>query len=154
MINDSMDSKILAQEERAIGRLAHETHTAIAIVQEIFLIEYEKLSVGAHIKSFLPLLAGNSVRAILNKQNARIDGGLEAVIFASRAQIGTSVSSQDRHTAGLEVVQLGGADERVDRGRTLIIWGLLQAHRSKLARQHVDARDGRGHSGVLACLRA
>ena len=74
MINDSMDSKILAQEERAIGRLAHETHTAIAIVQEIFLIEYEKLSVGAHIKSFLPLLAGNSVRAILNKQNARIDG--------------------------------------------------------------------------------
>jgi hypothetical protein len=73
MINDSMNSRILAREERAIERLAHETHTAIAKVQEIFLIEYEKLSVGAHIKSFLPLLAGNSVRVILDRQNAGID---------------------------------------------------------------------------------
>lgn len=74
MINDSMGSPILVQEERAIERLAHETHTAVAKVQEIFLIEYEKLSVGAHIKSFLPVLAGNSVRAILDRQNAGIDG--------------------------------------------------------------------------------
>jgi hypothetical protein len=74
MINDSMDSKILAQEQHAIERLAHETHTAITKVQEIFLIEYEKLSVGAHIKSFLPLLAGNSVRAILDRQNEGNDG--------------------------------------------------------------------------------
>lgn len=73
MINDSMGLKILVQEERAIERLAHETHTAIAKVQEIFLIEYEKLSVGAHIKSFLPLLASNSVRVILDRQNAADD---------------------------------------------------------------------------------
>ena len=73
MIYDLMHSKILAQEQHAIERLAHETHTGIAKVQEIFLIEYERLSVGAHIKSFLPLLASNSVRTILDRQNARND---------------------------------------------------------------------------------
>jgi hypothetical protein len=69
MINDSMDSQILAQEQWAIELLARETHTAVAKVQEIFLIEYAKLAVGAHIKSFLPLLTSNRVRGILDAKN-------------------------------------------------------------------------------------
>ena len=47
MIGDSMDSRILTQEERAIELLARETHTPIAKVQEIFLIEHAKLAEGA-----------------------------------------------------------------------------------------------------------
>jgi hypothetical protein len=68
MVNNSTDSQILTQERRAIELLARKTHTAITKVQEIFLIEYEKLAVGAHIKSFLPLLTNNRVKAILDKQ--------------------------------------------------------------------------------------
>jgi hypothetical protein len=62
------DSPILIQEERAIARLARDTHTALAKVQEIFLAEYERLAPHAHIKSFLPLIIGNRVRAILQKK--------------------------------------------------------------------------------------
>ena len=73
MINDSMDDEILSQEQWAIELLSRETHTAIAKVQEVFLIEYKKLAVNAHIKSYLPLLTGNSVRVILDAQNAEND---------------------------------------------------------------------------------
>lgn len=68
MINDSMDAQILSQEKWAIEVLARDTHTAIAKVQEIFLIEYRKLAVNARVKSYLPLLTNNSVRAFLNAQ--------------------------------------------------------------------------------------
>jgi hypothetical protein len=73
MTDDTVNRQILAQEERAIELLAKETHTAIAKVQEIFLIEYQKLASGAHIKSYLPLLTGNAVRVILDAQNAGND---------------------------------------------------------------------------------
>jgi hypothetical protein len=70
MIDDSMDSQILIQEQWAIELLARETHASVAKVQKIFLIEYAKLAAHAHIKSFLPLLTSNSVRCILDAQNA------------------------------------------------------------------------------------
>ena len=70
MINDSIDSEILSQEQWAIELLSRETHTAIAKVQDVFLTEYKKLAVNAHIKSYLPLLTSNSVRVILDAQNA------------------------------------------------------------------------------------
>ncbi|MGO9930728.1 MAG: hypothetical protein ACLPV8_02800 [Steroidobacteraceae bacterium] len=73
MINDSMDAQILSQEQWAIEALARDTHTAVAKVQEIFLIEYRKLAAHAHVKSYLPLLASNSVRVILGALNARND---------------------------------------------------------------------------------
>lgn len=66
-----MDAQILSQEKRAIELLASETHTAIAKVQEVFLIEYKKLAVNARVKSYLPLLTRKSVRLILDAQNAR-----------------------------------------------------------------------------------
>jgi hypothetical protein len=71
MINDSMDAQLLSQEQRAIESLARDTHTAVAKVQEIFLIEYRKLAVHAHVRSYLPLLTSNSVRVILSAQNAQ-----------------------------------------------------------------------------------
>jgi hypothetical protein len=74
MVNDSTNSQILKQEKRAIELLAHKTHTAIPKVQEIFLIEYAKLAVGAHFKSFLPLLTNRHVRAILDKQMRETTG--------------------------------------------------------------------------------
>jgi hypothetical protein len=55
----------------AIARLARDTHTAIAKVQEIFLAEYEKLAPSARIKAFLPLLTGKRVRALLRKATDR-----------------------------------------------------------------------------------
>jgi hypothetical protein len=66
-----MDAQLLSQEQRAIEALARDTHTAVAKVQEIFLIEYRKLAVHAHVKSYLPLLTSNSVRVILGTQNAQ-----------------------------------------------------------------------------------
>jgi Protein of unknown function (DUF3562) len=70
MINDSMDSQIIKREQWAIELLARKTHTAIAKVQKIFVIEYAKLAMGAQITSFLPLLASKRVKAILDEQNA------------------------------------------------------------------------------------
>ena len=70
-MNDSIEDQILSQERRAIESLACETHTAIAKVQETFLIEYEKLAVNARVKSYLPLLTRKNVRAILDARNAR-----------------------------------------------------------------------------------
>jgi hypothetical protein len=67
-VREPPDSPILVQEERAIARLASDTHTAVAKVQEIFLAEYERLAPNAHIKSFLPLIIGKRVRAILRKK--------------------------------------------------------------------------------------
>jgi len=73
MIDDSMDSQILTHEERAIELLARETHTSIATVQEIFLVEHAKLAEGARIQSYLPVLTGNRVRVILDERNAAKD---------------------------------------------------------------------------------
>ena len=73
MINDSMHNQLLSQEQWAIELLARETHTAIATVQEVFLIEYRKLAAHAHVRSFLPLLTSNSVRVILDARNAGND---------------------------------------------------------------------------------
>jgi len=71
MINNSIDSQILLQEQWAIELLSRETRTAIEKVQEVFLFEYKKLAESAHIRSYLPLLTSNSVRVILDAQNAR-----------------------------------------------------------------------------------
>jgi hypothetical protein len=68
--NDSMDAQILSQEQWAIELLARETHTEISAVQEVFLVEYKRLAEHAHIKSYLPLLACNSVRGILESANS------------------------------------------------------------------------------------
>jgi hypothetical protein len=73
MINNSIDSQILLQEQWAIELLSRETRTAIEKVQEVFLVEYKKLAESAHIRSYLPLLTSNSVRVILDAQNARND---------------------------------------------------------------------------------
>lgn len=70
MNNDSMDAQILSQEQWAIELLARETHTAVAAVKEIFLVEYKRLAEHAHIKSYLPLVACNSARGILESVNA------------------------------------------------------------------------------------
>jgi hypothetical protein len=67
--DDAADSQLLAQEQWSIELLARETHTEIAKVQKIFLIEYRKLAVNAHITSFLSLLTCNCVRGILDAQN-------------------------------------------------------------------------------------
>jgi hypothetical protein len=69
MTNDAADSQLLAQEEWSIELLARETHTEIDKVQQIFLTEYRKLAVNAHITAFLPLLTCNCVRGILDAQN-------------------------------------------------------------------------------------
>ena len=69
---ESADSRILAQEERTIARLARDTHTTLVKVQEVFLAEYAKLAPNARVRAFLPLLVGNRVRAVLRK--ARISG--------------------------------------------------------------------------------
>ena len=68
MINLPVDAQILSQEKWALELLAHETHTAIAQVQEAFLIEYKKLATNASVKSYLPLLARKSVKAILQQR--------------------------------------------------------------------------------------
>lgn len=70
MINDPQDAQILSQEQWSIELLSRETDTAIAKVQEVFLAEYKKLAMNAHIESYLPLLACNSVRVILDARNA------------------------------------------------------------------------------------
>jgi hypothetical protein len=69
MTNNATDSQLLSQEEWSIALLARETHTELAKVQQIFLIEYRKLAANAHITSFLSLLTCNRVRAILDAQN-------------------------------------------------------------------------------------
>ena len=73
MIDDSMDSQILTHEQHAIELLARETHTSLAKVQEIFLVEHAKLAVGARIQSYVPVLTGNRVRVILDERNAAKD---------------------------------------------------------------------------------
>ena len=71
---DTPDALILVQEHRAIEHLAHETHTSVAEVQQVFLSEYAKLSSDAHVRSFLPLLVVNRVRAMLHGRRAVPDG--------------------------------------------------------------------------------
>ena len=78
MINEAADSLLLAQEEWSIELLARETHTEIAKVQQLFIIEYRKLAVNARITSFLPLLTCNCVRGILDAQNL-LDHGVAEV---------------------------------------------------------------------------
>lgn len=73
MINDSPDAQILSQEQWSIELLSRETDTAIGKVQELFLAEYKRLALHAHIRSYLPLLTCNSVRVILDAQNAESD---------------------------------------------------------------------------------
>jgi hypothetical protein len=62
---DSADARILSQEQHVIELLARETHTEIAAVQEVFLVEYKKLAAHAHITAYLPLLTSHRVREIL-----------------------------------------------------------------------------------------
>jgi hypothetical protein len=71
MTNNPADAQILSQEKWAIELLARETDTAIAQVQETFLIEYKKLAMNAKVKSYLSLLVRKSVKVILGGQNAR-----------------------------------------------------------------------------------
>jgi hypothetical protein len=71
MTDESIDSQLLSQEQWAIELLARETRTEIAKVREIFLLEYKKLALGAHITAYLPLLTCNFVRGILDAQNAK-----------------------------------------------------------------------------------
>jgi len=73
MIDDSLDAQILSQEQWSIERLSRETDTAIERVQEVFLAEYRRLAMHAHIRSYLPLLTCNSVRVILDAQNTECD---------------------------------------------------------------------------------
>ncbi len=69
MNEDPADAQILSEEKWAIELLASETHAAIAMVQAVFLIEYKKLAATARITSYLPLLARNRARMILEAQN-------------------------------------------------------------------------------------
>lgn len=73
MFSDTTDQQLLASEKRVIELLARETHTAVVTVQETFLIAHAKLSAGARIKSYLPLLTRNTVRCILKAQNVSKD---------------------------------------------------------------------------------
>lgn len=70
MINDSLDSELLWREKHAIEQLSLETNTPITTVQEVFLAEFTRLGVHAHIQSFLPLLGCNSARQLLSEFNA------------------------------------------------------------------------------------
>jgi hypothetical protein len=67
---DLSDAQVLAREMHCISSLARKTHTAIATVQEVYLSEYKRLGEISRIKSYLPLLTSNSVRAILELANA------------------------------------------------------------------------------------
>jgi hypothetical protein len=71
MLEPSLETRLLAEEQPTIEMLARESHTAIEKVQEVFLLEYAKIAAGAHITAFLPLLACNRVRAALRAQNAQ-----------------------------------------------------------------------------------
>jgi len=70
MSKDSNDVQILSQEQRCIELLARETNTATATVQDVFLSEYKRIAATAHIRLYLPLLTGNSVRGILQLANS------------------------------------------------------------------------------------
>jgi hypothetical protein len=70
MISDSTDAKVLAQEQWTLEQLARETRTPLERVQAAFLCEYNRLSENARVTSFLPLLARNSTRLILDAENA------------------------------------------------------------------------------------
>ncbi len=72
-MDKSTDSQILAQEQWTIELLARETQTSIPKVQELFLVEYARLTAGARIQSFVPLLTSNRVRDILDARNATRD---------------------------------------------------------------------------------
>ena len=67
MRNNPKAARILSQSQRGIKVLARETHTALATVQEVYLCEYNRLAAAAHIKSYLPLVTSNRVRAILEQ---------------------------------------------------------------------------------------
>jgi hypothetical protein len=67
-VSDATDSQLLAQEIWSIDLLARETHTEVAKVQQIFLIEYKKLASHAHVTAFLSLLTCNCVRGILTRK--------------------------------------------------------------------------------------
>jgi hypothetical protein len=79
IINDPIDAEILSRERWTIELLARETRTAVAKVQQVFLIEYKKLALHAHVKSYLSLLASSSVRVILGAQKAEkaATGGID-----------------------------------------------------------------------------
>jgi hypothetical protein len=74
MLEPSLETRILAEEQPAIEMLARETDTAIVRVQAVFLQEYAKIAAGAHITAFLPLLACSRVRAALRAENAQREG--------------------------------------------------------------------------------
>jgi hypothetical protein len=63
----SDDAQILSNEHGTIETLARQTNTAVATVQAVYLCEYLRLAAAARIKSYLPLLAGRSVRGILER---------------------------------------------------------------------------------------
>jgi hypothetical protein len=70
MTDQLPDAQILVDEQWAIELLARETHTSLATVQTLFLVEFARLSAHAHILSFVPLLASSSVRSLLDARNA------------------------------------------------------------------------------------
>jgi hypothetical protein len=63
----STDTQLLLHEQWAIELLARETNTSIAKVQEVFLGEYARIALKAHVTAFLPLLTCKRVRATLGK---------------------------------------------------------------------------------------
>jgi hypothetical protein len=69
MSDDSSSANLLDQEKWSIELLARETKTPLVTVQQMFIAEYAKLSLNAHIKSFLSLLTTNQVRCLLDAQN-------------------------------------------------------------------------------------
>jgi hypothetical protein len=73
MKNDATDAQILVQEQQAIELLARETHTAIPIVQDLFLVEYTRLRAGARIQSFIPVLTSSCVRGLLGARNSALE---------------------------------------------------------------------------------
>jgi hypothetical protein len=72
MSQNSTAADLLEREQWSIELLARETDTAIARVQEMFLAEYAKLALNAHVKSFLSLLTANQVRCLLDAEKAEI----------------------------------------------------------------------------------
>ncbi len=65
------DKSTRANEDRAVEFLARESHLPVGDVEQLYVDEKAKLSVGAHIKSFLSIVAISNVRKMLFKRGKK-----------------------------------------------------------------------------------
>jgi len=64
----NQDHKIQSDQYLGLEYLARESHKSIDVVAQLYGKELEKLSIGARIKTFIPILALRNVRKILGQR--------------------------------------------------------------------------------------